>query len=249
MNFEKIHIDRSTPVPLYFQLKSAIIDAIQSGELKPGDMLPTETEFSDMFGLSRTTIRQAIGELVMENRLYRIKSKGTFVSKPKILQGFMQNIESFTEQMRLMNLTPRTEVLKLEMLTPPKEVMEAFDLQPKDKVVHIFRRRFANEEPILLVENYLVSDCVHILGEDLETQGLYATIFKNPKTQISRFIRQIEAVSAGEHESRLLNVKIGHPIQLATSIGYNKNGRAIDYGIVRYRGDKNKFIVEFNVTI
>ena len=77
-------LNKNTPIPLYFQLKKLILDELDSGELPVGSMLPTENELIEMFGISRTTVRQAITELVQEGKLYRIKSKGTFVSKPKI---------------------------------------------------------------------------------------------------------------------------------------------------------------------
>ena len=84
--FSKESIDKNTPVPMYYQLKKIILDMIREGKLKPGDMIPTELELSDIFGISRTTTRQAIMELVMEGPLYRIKSKGTFVAEKRVIQ-------------------------------------------------------------------------------------------------------------------------------------------------------------------
>ena len=77
-------INRNIPIPLYFQLKTLILDEIKSGNYKVGSLIPTEKEFSDYFLISRTTVRQAITELVQEGWLYRVKSKGTFVAQPKI---------------------------------------------------------------------------------------------------------------------------------------------------------------------
>ena len=69
-------IDKSVPIPLYFQLKELILAEIKEGHYKSGDLIPTEKEISDAFQISRTTVRQAITELVQEGRLYRVKSKG-----------------------------------------------------------------------------------------------------------------------------------------------------------------------------
>ena len=92
-------IDKTVPIPLYFQLKELVLSEIKEGNYKSGDMIPTEKEISDSFGISRTTVRQAITELVQEGWLYRVKSKGTFVSQPKITQNFIRKIESFNDQM------------------------------------------------------------------------------------------------------------------------------------------------------
>ena len=90
-------IDKSVPIPLYFQLKELILAEIKEGRYKSGDLIPTEKEISDAFQISRTTVRQAITELVQEGRLYRVKSKGTFVAQPKITQEFIRKIESFND--------------------------------------------------------------------------------------------------------------------------------------------------------
>ncbi len=82
-------IDKSIPIPLYFQLKTLIMDEIKNGTYKVGNPIPTEKELSETFQISRTTVQQAITELVQEGWLYRIKSKGTFVSQPKISQDFI----------------------------------------------------------------------------------------------------------------------------------------------------------------
>jgi len=247
MLFNELLIDKNTPIPMYYQLKTLILNYIKNGQLQSGDVLPTETEFSDIFGISRTTVRQAIGELVLEGYLYRVKSKGTFVIEPKINQGFMQRMESFTDQMQRQNKIPRTEVLKMVEEFPTKEIAEALKLNNNEKVVHMFRRRYANDEPILLVDNFLSGNCRDILKMDMATNSMYDFLRQKEETKIVRLVRQIEAISAGKQESHYLNIPNGFPIQLAKSVGYNKFNVPIEYSIVKYRGDKNTFVVELQV--
>lgn len=72
-------VDRSIPVPLYYQLKELLREQISAGHLKPGDRLPTEDELCEQFGISRTPVRQALAELVHDGLLVRIPARGTFV--------------------------------------------------------------------------------------------------------------------------------------------------------------------------
>ena len=102
-------LDRSVPIPLYFQLKGVLLDAIKSGEYQVDSMIPTEKELSEMFQISRTTVRQAITEMVQEGWLYRIASKGTFVARLKIKQDFIKRLETFNE------LAARLDELRREM--------------------------------------------------------------------------------------------------------------------------------------
>lgn len=93
-------IDKNTPIPLYYQLEKLIIEEIEGGAYPAGSLIPTENELSQMFAISRTTVRQALADLVQNEMLYRTKSKGTFVAQPKISQGFIQSILSFDEDVR-----------------------------------------------------------------------------------------------------------------------------------------------------
>jgi GntR family transcriptional regulator of arabinose operon len=67
--------------PKYIRLKEFIKTGIQQGELKPGEKIPSENELASRFGISRHTVRQALGEMVNEGWLSRIQGSGTFVSR------------------------------------------------------------------------------------------------------------------------------------------------------------------------
>ena len=77
-------LTRESPVPLYIQLKQLLIDRIAAGDWKPGDMLPTEEQLQEQYGVSRTTVRLAFKELEIEGKISRQQGRGTFVSEPKI---------------------------------------------------------------------------------------------------------------------------------------------------------------------
>ena len=242
-----VKIDRSVPIPLYYQLKHIIYDEIKAGHYKGGDIIPTEKELSAMYGLSRTTVRQAIAELVSEGWLYRIKSKGTFVGYPKVDQNYVQKIESFNTTISRLGMIPSTEVLKMEVL-PSKKIPEkaaaALNLTLEDKVIFLFRIRFADNVPIVTVRNYLpFSKCSFMLSHDFNQEQLYGVLSQDENTHILKIDRTIEAVDATTEDSQLLKISRGAPIQLFTSVGYNPYDVPIEYTISRYRGDRNKFKV------
>lgn len=247
MSLSDRSINKDVPIPMYYQLKEFIIDEIQRGNLMPGDSIPTEIELSQMFRISRTTVRQAVIELVRDGYLYRVKGKGTFVAKPKIMQDFMRKLETFADQMKRLGMTPKTKVLECKMVRASEKVADALEVAKGENVIKLVRLRFANDEPIVLVDSYLPSSCACVLDHDMEKESLYDVLSKDVETKVCRVIRQIEATTAGQLESDLMNIKRGYPIQLTTTIAYNQNGRPMEYSIARYRGDKNKFIVELSV--
>lgn len=245
---EKIErINKSVPIPLYFQLKELILSEIKEGTYRSGDLIPTEKDISDTFQISRTTVRQAITELVQEGWLYRVKSKGTFVSQPKISQEYIRKIESFNDQMYRMGVAPTTEVLELKTMKGTEagdSVIKALELGTNDSVIFLYRKRLADGEPIVTSKTYLpLTECEFLLTHDLRTEQLYSILSQKEETRIFRIERIVEAVEAKTEDVNLLEIKRGKPIQYFVSIGYNAYGKPIEYTLSRYRGDRNKFEV------
>ncbi|HAX50975.1 GntR family transcriptional regulator [Muricomes intestini] len=240
-------INKSVPIPLYFQLKELILAEIKEGNYKSGDMIPTEKDISDTFQISRTTVRQAITELVQEGWLYRVKSKGTFVSQPKITQEYIRKIESFNDQMYRMGVEPSTEVLELKTMKGMEAgdlVVKALEIAENDSVIFLYRKRMADGEPIVTTKTYLpFSECEFLLTHDLNTEQLYSILSQKEETRIFRIERTVEAIEAKAEDVKLLQMKRGKPIQYFISTGYNAYGKPIEYTLSRYRGDRNKFEV------
>lgn len=235
-------IDKSVPIPLYFQLKTLILEEIKAGNYKVGSIIPTEKEFSDAFLISRTTVRQAITELVQEGWLYRIKSKGTFIAQPKINQDFIKKLESFNDQIMRAGMTPSTEVLDLKTISADSAAATNLKLKENDPVIYLYRKRLADGEPIVTIETYLpFSICAFVLEHDLSKERLYSILNQSTETAVFRVKRIVEAVEADKNDEIYLNIKEGKPIQHFSSVGYNAYDRPIEYSLARYRGDRNSF--------
>lgn len=238
-------LDKSVPIPLYFQLKTILLEAIKQGDYPVDSMIPTEKELSEMFQISRTTVRQAITEMVQEGWLYRIASKGTFVARLKIKQDFIKRLETFNDQISRTGRKPSTEVLALKTSEMPKQMRGNFEAVEGECFVYLYRRRFADEEPIVTVETYLPYDrCAFVLSHDFEKESLYNVLAANDKTRICRVTRVLEAVGGNAQDVQNLNIRRGKPILLSTTIGYNSADEPIEYSMARYRGDCNRFEVD-----
>jgi len=238
-------IDRSVPIPLYYQLKELILSEIKGGAYSTDELIPTENDISEMYQLSRTTVRQAISELVQEGWLYRIKSKGTFVGRPKIPQSFIRKAESYNNTILRLGMTPSTEVLALETRRADRlshDIVNALKLSEGDQVVYLCRLRSADKIPIVTASTYLpYNKCAFLLEHNFNEEQLYSILSSNDSTRIFRINRTVEAVAATTADAQLLRIKRGSPIQLFTSLGYNAYDVPIEYTISRYRGDMNKF--------
>ncbi len=244
MSFERAKLNKSIPVPLYYQLKEMILEALKDGTYQPDDMLPTEKELGDMFDISRTTVRQAVTELVQEGWLYRVKSKGTFVKQPKIRQDFIARIIPFHEEMLLSGKKPETEVLEFKKTAASDVVADALGLAVSDEVIYLHRRRFADGEPIVTVETWLPCPaCAFLLEHDLTKESMYEVMSVHEETKIFSARRQVEAVEATAADARYLGIKKGKPVQLFRTYGRNARQEPIEYSVARYRADRNSFEV------
>ncbi|MDP4108484.1 MAG: GntR family transcriptional regulator [Bacillota bacterium] len=241
---ENKRLDKKVPIPLYFQLKSILLKEIETGEYPVGALIPTENELSDIFEISRTTVRQAITELVQEGHLYRVKSKGTFVSKPKIKQDFIQKIQSFNDEMRNAGKNPGTEILAFEIKTLTEEQSADTHFPANEKVIYLHRKRLADNEPIVRVETYLPYRlCSFILQENFEVESLYKVLSQNPTTKISKVMRIVEAIGADTIDAKTLGIKRGAPVHCFQTFGFNNEGEQIEYSVAHYRGDQSRFQV------
>ena len=238
-------LDKSVPIPLYFQLKGILLDAIKCGDYPVDSAIPTEKELSEMFEISRTTVRQAITEMVQEGWLYRRASKGTFVSRRKIKQDFIKRLEPFNEQIARTGRKPGTELLEFKVCEMPGKIRSSFSLPEGKQYVYLHRRRFADDEPIVVLETFLPYEkCAFVLEHDLAQESLYNVLALDDETRICRVNRILEAVGANAQDAEALNVRRGKPVQMSTTIGYNSDDEPIEYSIARYRGDRNRFEVD-----
>ena len=241
---QKQDLNKNTPVPLYYQLEALILEEIENGSYPPGSMIPTEKELSEMFNISRTTVRQAIMDLVQKELLYRTKSKGTFVAHPKTSQEFMRTIMSYDDDVRAAGKVPSTEVQKMEVISLPPEIAVEMGLEPSTKAIVLQRKRFVDNEPFVRVITYLPYDsCSHLMDHDFSKESLYAVMNTRKETHVVKIIRTCEARAANIHDSEVLGIKRGRPIHHITSAGYNHEGKIIEYSVARYRGDGSKFRV------
>lgn len=244
---ENRRLDKSVPMPLYYQLKTIIAEEIESGSYPVGSLIPTEAELSEMFSISRTTVRQAIAELVHEGKLYRVKSKGTFVARQKIRQDFMNRIQSFNDEMTESGRSPSTEVLSLGVTETPEELKEMGHSWGGRSIL-LHRRRFADGDPVVCVRTYLPYDtCRHVLSHDFTKESMYTVMSADDATKVVRVCRICEAVAADKHDAELLDIKKGSPIHFITTLGYNRDNEVVEYSLARYRGDQNKFYVELTL--
>ncbi|HZU03813.1 MAG TPA: GntR family transcriptional regulator [Ktedonobacteraceae bacterium] len=148
-------LDRSNPLPLYYQLKEILKQQIQAGHLVPHTALPSESELEAQYHVSRATVRQATTELVHEGYLYRQHGRGTFVCEPHAPCATASELMSLSDDIRHRGMQPGGRVFVSELVRGSQRVREHLRLTNEEQVVRLERLRTADDVPVAYEINYL----------------------------------------------------------------------------------------------
>ncbi|MBZ0310680.1 MAG: GntR family transcriptional regulator [Anaerolineae bacterium] len=241
--FANYKIDVTKPVPYHTQVYQALEQIIITS-LQPGDRLPGEPKLCNLFGVSRTVIRQALDQLLHDGLIVRVMGKGTFVAEPKISERLIGRLTGFYEDMVEQGYTPISRVLRQEIVQANAKVARNLNLETNTEVIAIKRLRFVNDVPIQLVTSYMpYTLCTEILHADFTQQSLYAYLRNECHLEIKSGKRIIEAVRATDEEAELLAISPGTPLILIDSVSYLENGTALEYYHAVHRSDRARFEV------
>jgi GntR family transcriptional regulator len=240
-----LSLDRSDPVPLHVQLKKGLREQILSGNWKTGDLVPAEPELCRDFGVSRTTVRQALAELTHEGLVVRERGRGTFVAPAKLTERAVERLSGFFEDMVALGYPPVSRVLKQEVVPAEEQVAAHLNLRAGARVVEIERLRLVQDEPVLLTTTYLPHKlCPGLENADLTHRSLYEYLQSECGLTLARGRRTIEAVAADARQAKLLHIRKGAPLVSIESVSYLADGRPIEFYFALHRGDRSRFEVE-----
>ncbi|MFJ8546056.1 GntR family transcriptional regulator [Streptomyces sp. NPDC093586] len=235
---KKITIDRSSPVPLYFQFAQQLQSLIEAGELPPGTRLSNEIAMADEFGLSRPTMRQAMQHLVNKGLLARKRGVGTQVVTNRIRRQV--EFTSLYEDLERDGRHPSTQVLSVETVPAEGEVAAALRLEEGQPVLSVERLRLADDQPIALLHNYLPEGLIELTLEALAEGGLYQML-RRSGVALSTAEQTIGARGATAAEARLLDETRGATLLTMTRTAFDGSGRPVEYGTHVYRASRYSF--------
>ena len=239
----QIEVDRSSPIPLYYQVAEQIAQAIRRGELRPGDQLDSEVQIAEGLGLSRPTIRQAIGHLVDRGMLVRRRGVGTQIL-PLPARREME-LSSLYDDLDRAGRKPTTEVLRLDRVGVDPETAAALGLSEGTEVTHVVRLRRSDGEPLALMRNWLPDPAPTLSVEALEARGLYE-VLRKAGVRICVARQRIGARTASEEHAELLDEPDGTAVLTMERTAYDDHGRAVEYGSHVYRA--SRYSLEVTVT-
>jgi len=232
-------LERSNPVPLYYQLKEVLRHQIKSGQLMPNTAIPSEPELVASYQVSRATVRQALTELVNEGLLYRMHGKGTFVREPR-LEQHVNELSSLTDELLRRGKRPGGLLLLSELARGSETVRKCLKLAEDEQVIRLERLRTADGQPIAYEVDYMPY---------LRSSGLYQRVREVADGSLYHLLtsegmlpdtveQSITADHAQAREADLLRIPGGEAVVRVRSITFSSVGIPIAYSEMLFPLDR-----------
>jgi GntR family transcriptional regulator len=228
-------------LPAYQRIQSVIRKRINSGELQPGDAVPSERDLARTHHVSLMTARHALAFLEREGLVERRRGVGTFVAPPKI---HFNKLMSYTEQMAARTLTAAAKVLFAKIVNDENEAAARLSISPDSGILKLERLRHAAEEPFALETCYLnAADFPGLLEAPIARESLFAILERDFKVQLGYADEEVDATAADPRIAELLAIPRREPLLRIRQVIYSTKGKAIMYVLGFYRSDRHNLVI------
>jgi GntR family transcriptional regulator len=234
-------LDRTSPLPLYAQIKQRLIGLILNWE-QPDRRFYSDEQLCAFFCVSRDTVRQALSELVREGLLTRSRGLGTFVSARKLEERFGPGMD-FIRQWEANGTPIQPTLLVFERRPADGPVAAALELEAGASVLFIKRTRAAARVPVAIDYRYLPADLVTDWGESAALGSPLHLLWQRVELRNGDF--SIESGVAGPEEVEYLHLAAGAPVLTRTLRYRDTTGRMVMAGHTVHRGD----LVRYSLTV
>lgn len=223
--------------PLYVQIKDTLRARILDGTYAPHSRMPSEHELCAAFGVSRITVRQALGDLQKEGLLFKLHGKGTFVSKPKAFQN-VTSLQGFAEAMSSMGYEIVNQVRSVRTVKADRHLATKLNVPEGAPLVEIHRVRLLNREPVSLEQTWVPEALgKRLVGADLATRDIFLVLENDCGIPLGHADVSIDAILADDEIVDALQVEESSPVLRIERLTHDASGAPIDYEYLYFRGD------------
>lgn len=215
--------------PIYQVIVKDLSEQISSGALKPGDRLESEPRLAQQYGVSRMTLRQALGELEAAGLVARRHGAGTFVSRPVPIQRRGNQLGAFHEEMGLEPDEIETELILQEVTSPPGDVAQDLQLSPGQTTSHLVRLRKLHGTPVAWQESWIPYLLAPALARGGLTDGsLYKTLRERGGVEIRSAEQTVSAALASPEVASVLKIDPESPVMSIRRVSRTSAGEPVE---------------------
>jgi GntR family transcriptional regulator len=237
-------IDRRSPIPFYFQLTELLTREIATGRWAVGERLPSEPAICEQFGVSRTTVRQALAALESAGLIRREKGRGTFVAEQEPGGWLLQSAHGFYEEAERAGHAVQSRVLGRRVEALPPWASDALRLPEGSDGVTVKRLRWIDDRLVMYVISHFPAVVAEaLLHADLETGSLYRVLEEREGLVVAGGRRVVEATRADPELAGLLEVEPGSPLLYVEAVSWDNRLAPFECYRAWHRADRTKIEV------
>jgi GntR family transcriptional regulator len=223
--------------PAYRKIQNAIRRRIDSGQLKPGNVVPSERELARIHSVSLMTARHALTELARDGMVERRHGAGTFVAPPKVQ---FNKLLGYTEQMASLGLTARSRVISSSVVHREHEIAARLGLAPTAQLGRLERVRLVGDDAVALEVCYWSAEEYPSLQHaPLDRVSLFSALEHDCGVQLAYADEEIDATDADQRTADLLSLSRGAPLLRIRQLIFSTTGRATVYVAGLYRSGRH----------
>lgn len=237
------HVGRENAAPLWRQVEALLARAIRSGEIKPGEQLPTEFEMAAHFSVNRHTIRRALANLESESLIRVERGRGTFVHE-NVIDYQLSRRTRFSENLRRQNLEPSGVILDCGERPAPHAVARALGLADGEATVWVRHLSHADGRPISAADHYFPRNRFQGFLEIYhQRKSITATYAYFGIFDYTRKSTRVTARMPSLEEAELLKQPKNRPVLITESVNIDAEGIPIEYGRTAFNGEVVQLVV------
>lgn len=238
----KIKLDHKSTDPLYVQIEKQLRLIIQQKNYNDGEKLPNELDLAQELGVARSTIRQAINNLVIDGLVVRKKSLGTFV-RGRPYSSKARNWLSFSQEMALKGVIIRNYELHISWTKVGEEIANFFEIDHNQRVLKLERVRGSKERPFVRFVSYF-NPAIGLDGNEDFSIPLYQLLETQFGCIAKTSIEDISALIADQDLSSKLDTVAGSAILQRKRKVYDQEGKPLEWNVGYFRSDSFVYTVE-----
>ena len=242
---EKPDLAATADDPSHARISAWLLSRIVAGKLRPDDKLPPEEGLAAALGVSRMTLRQALGSLEQQGWIERRRGRsgGNFIREPRI-EVDLTGLPGFTEQMRRANVRAGARVVRAGLVDADADATEALEMSRGQRVFEIVRVRSARRQPLALEETYLPAHLFPGILDHQLTGSLYELMRSAYDLAPDRAVEWLEPEIATPEHAGLLDLEAGSALMLVTRKASTSAGVVVEYARDRYRADRTRISLQ-----
>ncbi|HEL2595280.1 TPA: GntR family transcriptional regulator [Streptococcus suis] len=234
-------VSQTVEKPLYLQLVDKLEVAIRE-RMAPNDKLFSERELTQVYGVSRITVRLALQELEKRGLVYKKHGKGTYVSEISDTAVDLSQAYSFTEQMKKIGKVPRTSILSFKLVKASDYIAQHLQLSQGEEVFEVERLRLADEVPMMLERTYVPASLFPALTAiRMREKPLYEIFLEDYGQTIRLAEEEFYASIALDNEAKILGIPSNSPVLHLVRKTYNDKNRIIEFTFSIARADQFRY--------